>query len=492
MPSRSCKPNLRHSLNPHLALFTLAIACAVAGCISHGGTPTPPPASTTFVTLLLSSTANSQLSAFHLSVSGLTLTNKAGKSVTLFTDPNAGTLNPLLFYEAIHLNSIPEPVATASVPQDVYTSATFTCVYADFTFLFVGSSGPFDTNTNSGNCSNAAVVTTVSLPSPITISGTAMNLDLDLQVSKSATWSGTAVGSAYTLTPTFTLTAAPISATPTNGQNGRFTGLAGRVASVNTSSNSFTVVLPDRPTLAVNVNSNTEFQPLGSSSEVVVGAFVDMDLQSESDGTLLATRITVADSTALNVLSGQLLLYSPIASTPASQEIQLLATQQQGNQFSVQPVGPFFAYQFDNTALFQISGQFNSLVLGLPFMPTFSPSSMVLGQYISVSSLATSGVAVPLTSATTITLMPQTINASVTSVSTSGVFQVYTVFLASYDTIPLLSGISSVFVYTNSSTQLLNSTTVAVGVPFRFNGFLFNDNGTLRMVCAQVSDGVNL
>jgi hypothetical protein len=490
MPSRSCNPNLRHPLNPPFALFTLSITFLLAGCISHGGTPTPPPVSTTSVALLLSSTANAQLSAFHLSVSGLTLTNKAGKSVTLFSDPNAGTLNPLLFYEAIHLNSIPEPVATASIPQDVYTSATFSCVFADFTFLFVGSNGPFDTNTNSGNCSNAAVVTTVSLPSPITITGTAMNLDLDLQVSQSATWSGTAVGSSYTLTPAFTLTAVPISATPTNSQNGRFTGLAGRVASVNTSSNSFTVVLPDRPTLAVNVNSNTEFQPLASSSEVVVGAFVDMDLQSESDGTLLATRISVADSTALNVLSGQLLLYSPLSTSPATQEIQLLATQQQGNQFSAQPVGPFFAYQFDNTALFQISGQFNSL--GLPFIPTFSPSSMVLGQYISVSSLATSGVAVPLTSATTITLMPQTINANITSVSSSGAFQVYTVFLAPYDTIPLLSGTSSVVVYTNSSTQLLNTTTLAVGFPFRFNGFLFNDNGTMRMVCAQVTDGVNL
>jgi hypothetical protein len=489
MPSRSCQSI--HPLSLLFALCTLSFSSSLAGCISHGGTPTPPPTSTTSVTLLLSSTANAQLSAFHLSVSGLTLSNKAGKSVTVFTDPNAGTLNPLLFYEAIHLNSIPEPVAIATLPQDVYTSATFACVYADFTFLFVGSSGAFDTNTNSGNCSNAAVLTTVSLPSPITITGTAMNLDLDLQVSRSATWSGTAVGSSYTLTPTFTLTATPISATPNNGQNGRFTGIAGRIAAVDTTSNSFSVVLPDRPTLTVNVNSNTEFQPLASFSEVVVGAFVDMDLQSQSDGTLLATRISVADSTALNVLSGQLLLYSPpTTSSPATQELQVLATQQQGNQFSVQPVGPFFAYQFDQSALFQISGQFNSL--GLPFIPTFAPSSMVVGQYISVSSLATSGVAVPLTSATTITLLPQTINANVTSVSTSGAFQVYTVFLASYDTIPLLTGTSSVVVYANSSTQLLNTATLAVGFPFRFNGFLFNDNGTLRMVCSQVSDGVKL
>jgi hypothetical protein len=45
-------------------------------------------------------------------------------------------------------------------------------------------------------------------------------------------------------------------------------------------------------------------------------------------------------------------------------------------------------------------------------------------------------------------------------------------------------------VYVDSNTQLLNSEPIAVGSPLRFNGLVFNDNGTLRMDCAQVSDGV--
>ena len=42
----------------------------------------------------------------------------------------------------------------------------------------------------------------------------------------------------------------------------------------------------------------------------------------------------------------------------------------------------------------------------------------------------------------------------------------------------------------DSSTQMLNSAAIAPGNVLRFNGLIFNDSGTLRMVCRQVNDGV--
>jgi hypothetical protein len=39
---------------------------------------------------------------------------------------------------------------------------------------------------------------------------------------------------------------------------------------------------------------------------------------------------------------------------------------------------------------------------------------------------------------------------------------------------------------------MLNSSPLSVGSIVRFNGLLFNDAGTLRMVAGQVSDGVAL
>jgi hypothetical protein len=96
--------------------------------------------------------------------------------------------------------------------------------------------------------------------------------------------------------------------------------------------------------------------------------------------------------------------------------------------------------------------------------------------------------------------MPQTINGTVSAVGSDGAFTTYTVTLASYDLIPnlavqpgqttVLTDPSNVVVYVDSNTQTLNSTPLAAGSLLRFNGLLFNDNGTLRMDCGQVNDGV--
>jgi hypothetical protein len=82
----------------------------------------------------------------------------------------------------------------------------------------------------------------------------------------------------------------------------------------------------------------------------------------------------------------------------------------------------------------------------------------------------------------------------------SGSFVDYTVSLASYDLFPtlavqqgqttLLNNPSQVEVYVDSNTQMLNTQALAPGSSLRFNGLVFNDNGTLRMDCAQVNDGV--
>jgi hypothetical protein len=125
---------------------------------------------------------------------------------------------------------------------------------------------------------------------------------------------------------------------------------------------------------------------------------------------------------------------------------------------------------------------------------------MLAGQNVSVASqvIVTSGGT--STHATTITLVPQTINGTITGVSSSGGFTVYSVSLAAYDMFPILAvqtgqttalqNPSSVEVYVDSNTQMLNSNAIAPGNGLRFNGLIFNDSGTARMLCGQVNDGV--
>jgi hypothetical protein len=172
--------------------------------------------------------------------------------------------------------------------------------------------------------------------------------------------------------------------------------------------------------------------------------------------------------------------------------------QQQGLLFDGLVGGEVY-FSFGN-AVFQTSGQLSNLQ-SLPFPASFNATNMVAGQNVFMTTHATSFSGGPLyVPIATLTLIPQTINGTVTAVSTSGDFSTYTVTLASYDLIPslavqpgqttLLTDPRAVTVYADSSTQLLNTQPLAAGSLLRFNGLLFNDAGTLRMDCAAITDGV--
>jgi hypothetical protein len=220
---------------------------------------------------------------------------------------------------------------------------------------------------------------------------------------------------------------------------------------------------------------------------------VDMDVAIQRDGSLLATRIAVydADTTNLTASSG------PLVFIDAAQPSLL--------GFGVEDQGPLFRgsygpLPFDfESASFQISGQLTNLQ-SLPFRASFDASSIFAGQNVFISTHATSWSGGNLPPATTLTLLPQTLNGTVTAISSAGGFTTYTVGLAPYDLIPnlaaqsgqttVLSNVQIVVIYADDNTQLLNTKPIAIGTVVRFNGLLFNDNGTLRMDCAQVSDGV--
>ena len=107
-------------------LIVAILAFITTGCGSLPGPPPPAFSGNTNVTVLLSSTANDQLSQFGLTFNSLTMMNKAGKSFTLLASPQ-GT-------EFVHLNGTIEPLITVSIPEGVYTSATASIGYAYLAF----------------------------------------------------------------------------------------------------------------------------------------------------------------------------------------------------------------------------------------------------------------------------------------------------------------------------------------------------------------------
>lgn len=480
----------------HSFIVTVVIAAGItAGCGSNGSSMTTPKlVGNTNVTVMVTSTANDQVTNFNLQLKTLELTSQPGKTVTLLSSPQSS--------EFVHVNGGTEPLMTVSVPQDIYTSAAVTLGQAEFVCVSQDPNGGLMFSHYSGVDHSPLV----NFASPITVTGSSMVLSLNLQVSSSAVFpSCYSPGFAgYSMSPTFSLTPLMVSPSPANAGDGLVAGLEATITSVGTAGSNLTLSIPEvsfgTRTIQGQSNSATVFQGVSGFSDLTSGMFVNLDGALQSDGSLLATRIEVENPSALNVSTGPILMVDnlvPVLLQYGRTQMGPLLTDWPTGQPGQYFESPYFDF---SSATFQISGQFTNLQ-SLPFVPSFTAANMVGGQNVDITSGTLIIGGTTYTSANTITLIPQTINGTVDGVSTSGSFTVYTVSLPNYDLFPqlavqqgqttLLSDPSQVQVYVDSRTQKISTQPLGAGSTLRFYGLVFDDNGTLRMDCGQVSDGVS-
>lgn len=478
-----------------LSLATFAIAVAfLAGCSTGMQMVNPPvPVGNTQVAVLLTSTANDQLAVFYISLAKMTLTNTAGTSVTVYNNPSALT-NPTAGTEWMHLNGPVEPLVSVSLPRGTYTSASVEVAGCSFTNVTFSAVTTLTTATYAqGLCGQGTGNTTVILPSPIIITGSAMALSLNLQVGQSYTLNTSGASATYTISPVFNLTPVALAPQPTTVQNGKVTGLNAQITAINAQANTFAAQTPDGFTFTFSSRGNTAYQGVAAFSTLSAGVLVNLDAAIQPDGSFLATRVEVDDLGALATNTG------PTEIGPNSQtgQFQTVTLQQQGCLLTGNPFcGNLF--QFQGTTTFAISGEFSN-VQQLPFAANFSGSSLFQGQNVSSFSSGALGTQ-SFEIVTAVTLVPQTINGTVTTVSQENGFTVYAVALAPYDLFPILQMYvgpypritqpTSVTVYVDANAQMLNHGLVTPGTLLRFRGLIFDDNGTVRMDCGQIYDGV--
>jgi len=479
--------------HPFDVLLFLVPAVIFAGLLTGCGSGAqmqspPPPAGNTNVVVLLTSTANDQLVSFNALIQSIALVDQAGTSVTIFTNPQSfGSLG-----EWMHLNGASAPLPTVSVPQGIYTSAVVTVYGCSFTNLTYTANEFLTSIFAEGLCAEGSGLTTVNLPNPIAIAGSAMALSLDLQVSQSYALDATA--QTYTIDPVFTLTPVTLAAQPTNETNGKVTVSDAQVTSVSASGNTFTVQTVDSPpALTIVSNASTVFQGISGAAALAPNMLFTFDAAIQSDGSLLATRIEVDDPAAVAAVVGP---YNIPVIAPG---VFLTLTLEQ-NGCTIVNI-PFCGnVYYINGTVFNVSGELTNLA-SLPFAASFANANFFQGQDVQVTS---SGVpdGQSIEVATSITLLPQTLNGTVAAVTNDSGFAVYTVTLAPYDLIPVLQNYTSntppphltnpttMLVYADTSTSFLNSGTVGVGSLIRCRGVIFDDNGTLRMDATTIYDGV--
>jgi len=433
----------------------------------------------------------------------ITMTSQSGKTVSLLPADE--------HVEFIHLNGRSEPLFTASVPQDTYVSATAT-IGPEAYSCYTGNPVAASNSVVASYGYTPASQVTVALPAPISVSGDSLVLSLDLAVSQSVRWAepecpAQSPDYSFEIAPAFGLAVASSSQL-------EMTGLDGVIASIDNASNRLTVYASDGAMPGIDANgatvtwnpanwhvaasATTAIQGDPAFTDLAVGMPIEFDASLLPDGSLTATRLSALDTntTTLSTSIGPLItIYS------TGPNVGQAVSESSGNLFTlgVGASGGEQVLAYDRAA-FQVSGVLSNLQ-SLPFTPSFTSKSMVAGQNSYIDTHATTWPGAPIyPELATVTLLPQTINGTVTAVSSESGFDTYTISLARYDLFPALAvqGLqtaaltdpNTVISYADSNTQFLNSQPIAVGSLLRLYGLVFNDNGTLRMDCVRILDGV--
>lgn len=468
---------------------------ALAGCGGSGSNApgSPAPKGDAQVVLMLSSTANDKLTSFNGDVTGLSLTSQSGNTVTLFSSA------PYQQYpEFVHLNGFTEPFLTTAVPQDTYISATVTMGDAQFSCATYtpGTDGGLSNNTYSDQ-QVASNQVTVTLPQPIVIS-VATGLSLELQEASSVSYGSCALAAvpSYTITPAFQLKQLPFGDAQNALANGEPTTVNGVISAVGSGGTTFNVSSADGPSWSIAIQPDTTFQGVSGASALAVGQPVNLDILFGTDGSIEASRVQVLDSASANLS----MVAGPVEFVADAQpSLVIPGVQEQGYLYRDEFVNGGQNFSF-GSAKFQIAGYLTNLQQ-MPFTPAFTAANMVPGQNIVITSEATAMQGGPVyVPASTVTLMPQTVNGTITNIQASGQLTTYTVSLAQYDLFQNLANqpgqsnqIASpgrMTVYVSGGNLGLESQEIAIGQPFRFTGLVFNDNGALKMDCLQILAGV--
>lgn len=454
-------------------VLAAAAALIVAGCTAGnsvaGTSSSLNNTSTAIVPVTLTDAPSDQVVAASLTLNSIVLTDSKGATTSLLASP--------LSFEATHLDAVQEPLFTPAIPEGTYTSVSLTYSNAQVAYI-----DPTTKKVVLAAATLANTSQTITFASPIAVQNTMTGLLVDYLVAKSVAISGSTV----TVTPQFNVTAVPIAAQPTNGLNGLLCGVKGKVTAVGT--NQFTLTNPEGMSLTINVNTSTQYQGLSGFSALSAGMLVEVDIETQNDGSLLALRVEeqVPPNATAVLLVGPV---TTVTGSPASTFTEVVRQK-------IGPAATAAAVETDTitvtgTTQFLLPGRYSNLTVGgLPFTPQFDASTLFAGQVVAV--VAANGVTNNAATAQSVALAPQTVAGTITGIAAptcSACWGQVTLTLPSGSWLATVTGLSTVTVYTNGKLQAINVSPAAAGALVRFNGFLFKNNGALVLLADVQADG---
>jgi len=433
-----------------LTVVTVAIVLAT-GCGGSNNLAAGP----TNATINTSDGLNDQIVKFELSVSSLTLTGSTGTSNT------GNLLSKTSEVEFVHQAGSFEPLALVNIPPGTYSGASLTVGNPEIVVL--NNAVPPAPVKIPATLTSPSV--TVTFTGPITVTSTSSSvINFDLDLANSVVLTGTPPTSA-TVTAKFNVTTA--TANNSDEDSGEMDDVHGSVTSI--AAPNFTIQTKTS-SIVFATNSSTQFKDgITALSQLKVGDIVEVDGMTQPDGSKLATKVEVEESSSGEEAEG---VVTAVTGSPATQIT--LAHQSDSSNSTTPPVTVDVAIGAGTTFLVRtdklsISGT----------VPAFDASHIGKGQRVEAD--AGSSTATPIV-ADKIKLREQALVGTVSGASASG----FTLTLNTNSAFATLTGQSTVAVTVMSGTNL--KVTPANGNIVRVRGLIFVSAGTYTMIAARVDD----
>jgi Domain of unknown function (DUF5666)/Domain of unknown function (DUF4382) len=408
--------------------------------------------------------------AFELTINSITLTKADGTTKSVLSSPTE--------VELTHLAGTFEPLTLNNISQGTYTKATITVASPDVTYIDAGTGlivEKHPTLTTS--------TVTVTFPNGgLTFGSASTSLNFDFNLANSLVFDAS---NNVTVTPVFTVSAVSVASNQQEQDNqeqdnddGQVEDEHGTVVSVNGST---IVIATGKSDLSFLTNSNTTYDGVGGLSGIQVGATVQIDAETQSDGSLLAKKIEIENNqnnsldaegivtsvTGKPAVSFKVLVQNEVCAAPSGSKPAL------GSEVVVTVLG---------STTYKINVDHNDLT-NLPFTPVFN------GNTISPAQRVETDVDSPNTTAVLakrVKLQQQSLSGTVSGYTVTNGRGSFTLTLSSDSMFAKLSGLTTVTVYQQSATKLKNIASINNGDAIRVRGLLFLDGTQYRLVASHV------
>jgi hypothetical protein len=405
--------------------------------------------------------------AFELTVTSITLTDAAGVTTSVLSSPTE--------VELTHLAGTFEPLTLNSISQGTYTKATITVSSPDVTYIDPGTGLIMEKHPTL-----TTPTATVTFPSGgLTVGSSATSINFDFNLASSLVFDAS---NNVTVTPVFTASSVTVASNQQDQDtdDGNVEGVQGAVVSASGS----TIVIATEKSgiqLSFSTNASTTYDGVSGLSGIQPGEIVQIDARTQTDGSLIATKIEIEDAqnnslesdgivTSVNghpAVSLKLLVQGEVSAAPSGSKPVL------GSEILVTILG---------STTYKINADHVDLS-NLPFTPVFNGSTIAPAQRVETDVDSPNTMAVL---ASKVKLQQQSLSGIVSGYTATNGHGSFTLTLSSDSMFAKLTGLTTITVYQQSATKLKNIPPISNGDTLRVRGLLFLDGTQYRMVASHV------